>query len=258
MAMSFGSTGIKNLRATPPAVILRSAQAQCPLVFAVGSDSSVAPLQFADSTTHKYNSDNDVALSAVFNWEGYTNETVNTQPPCSSLPVPSLNNEEKKKAKASPDELIGRAVQKQFDADVFTGRVVSYDAKMKWFRICANLSPSLLRTLTLLQSLSSQPSVQQIRQLSYFMHKGDIHMTMENYVAAMLVRREMTHVCGKTTPIGSAIKDLTPLSYDESKWFMRGTGMIGWLARLGAKISSMPTAGIVSIWQSRAVVHLRH
>ena len=49
--------------------------------------------------------------------------------------MPSLNNEEKKKAKASPDELIGRAVQKQFNADVFTGRIVSYDAKMKWFRI---------------------------------------------------------------------------------------------------------------------------
>ena len=49
------------------------------------------------------------------------------------LHVPSLNNEEK--AKASPDELIGRAVQKQFDADMFTGRVVSYDAKLKWFRI---------------------------------------------------------------------------------------------------------------------------
>ena len=26
-------------------------------------------------------------------------------------------------------------MQKQFDADTFTGRVVSYDAKLKWFRI---------------------------------------------------------------------------------------------------------------------------
>ena len=69
--------------------------------------------------------------------------------------------------------------------------------------------------------------------MSYFMHEGDVHMTMENHVAEMLVRCEMTDMCGKATPISSAITDLTPLSYDESKWFMRGTGMIGWLAMTG-------------------------
>ena len=56
---------------------------------------------------------------------------------------------------------------------------------------------------------------------------------MENYVAAMLVRCEMTDVAGKSTPISTPITDLTPLSYDESKWFMRGTGMCGWLAMTG-------------------------
>ena len=69
--------------------------------------------------------------------------------------------------------------------------------------------------------------------MSYFMHEGDVHMPMENYVAAMLVRCETTDVCGKTTPISSAITDLTPLLYDESKWFMCGTGMIGRLAMTG-------------------------
>ena len=38
-------------------------------------------------------------------------------------------------------------------------------------------------------------------------------MTMENYVAAMLVRCEMTDVVGTSTPISTAITDLTPLSY---------------------------------------------
>ena len=67
------------------------------------------------------------------------------------------------------------------------------------------------------------------------MHEADVHMAMENYAAAMRVRCEMTDVCGKTTPISSAITDLTPLSYDESKWFMRGTGMIWWLAMTGRR-----------------------
>ena len=43
----------------------------------------------------------------------------------------------------------------------------------------------------------------------------------------------MTDVTGKSTPISTAIIDLTPLSYKESKWFMCGTGMIGWLAMTG-------------------------
>ena len=69
--------------------------------------------------------------------------------------------------------------------------------------------------------------------MSYFMHEGDVHMTMENYVAAMLVNCDMTEVKGKSTPISTAITDLTPLTRDESKWFMRGTGMCGWLAMTG-------------------------
>ena len=43
----------------------------------------------------------------------------------------------------------------------------------------------------------------------------------------------MTDVPGKSTPISAPITDLTPLSYDESKWFMCGTGMCGWLAMTG-------------------------
>ena len=46
----------------------------------------------------------------------------------------------------------------------------------------------------------------------------------------MLVRCEMTDVAGKSALISTAITDLTPLPYKESKWFMCGTGMIGWLA----------------------------
>ena len=69
--------------------------------------------------------------------------------------------------------------------------------------------------------------------MSYFMHEGDVHLTMENYVAAMLVNCDMTDVAGKSTPISTAITDLTPLSRDESKWFMRGNGMCGWLAMTG-------------------------
>ena len=69
--------------------------------------------------------------------------------------------------------------------------------------------------------------------MSYFMHEGDVHLTMENYVAAMLVNCDMTNVAGKSTPISTAITDLTPLSKDESKWFMRGNGMCGWLAMTG-------------------------
>ena len=57
------------------------------------------------------------------------------------------------------------------------------------------------------------------------MHEGDVHMTMENYVAAMLTWCDMTDVPGKSTPISTPITDLTPLSRDEAKWSMRGTGM---------------------------------
>ena len=67
-------------------------------------------------------------------------------------------------------------------------------------------------------------------RMSYFMHEGDVHMTMENYVAVMLVNLDMTEVWGKSMLISTPIADLALLSHDEAKWFMHGTGMCGWLA----------------------------
>ena len=69
----------------------------------------------------------------------------------------------------------------------------------------------------------------------------------------------MTEVKGKSTPISTAITDLTPLTRDESKWFMRGTGMCGWLAMTGRPdikyahsriMLTYPAVSILYIWPS--------
>ena len=71
--------------------------------------------------------------------------------------------------------------------------------------------------------------------MTFFRTEKGTYLSMENYINTMIhnLGLDPTKFRKVRTPISCPVMDFTPLSPDEAKFFMSGTGMIGWLAVTG-------------------------
>ena len=71
--------------------------------------------------------------------------------------------------------------------------------------------------------------------MTFFRTKDGTYLSMKNYINTMIhnLGLDPTKFRKVRTPISCPVMDFTPLSPDEAKFFMSGTGMIGWLAVTG-------------------------
>jgi hypothetical protein len=71
--------------------------------------------------------------------------------------------------------------------------------------------------------------------MTFFRTSKGTYLSMENYINTMIhnLGLDPTKFRKVRTPISCPVMDFTPLSPDEAKFFMSGTGMIGWLAVTG-------------------------